>query len=255
MMNMRHGKKFSKFSGLPLKSSLKKRKTLCRVNWSPDVKNVVKKSNVKQKKLHDSKLLLKINDNKTTYDVGRMYAEEYDSVIKLRLKKNTNCFGVILLDKKQQKILQVSFNGIIIRRNRKPLEKIKMKIEFGDVIWNMKSKRMKYFSKSKDHGLSWLNNTNKFYGSVCDLKSVKQNKTKMSIIGDQKITYRKTMLSRKKSSETSKHKMNLKNSINLNRHKMSQRKSEQSCKHKKSTSGPMSTRKTNDLIVKKVRKR
>ena len=208
MMKIRHKQKFSKLSGLPFKSSFRKRKTKCRVKWSPDVKDIVKKSNTKSRmKAYHSKLLLKINDNKTTYDLGKLHAEEDNSMIKLRLKKKTNCVGVILLDKQKQKILQVSFKGMIIRRNGRPSEKIKMKLEIGDVIWKMKNKRN---SKLKDYDLSWLNNTIKLYGSVCDLKEKKQSVKKSS-----KICYRKV-----KRKDICEHNMSQKNRRNTSAYTM-----------------------------------
>ena len=80
-------------------------------------------------------------------------------------------------------------------------------------------------SKLKDYDLSWLNNTIKLYGSVCDLKEKKQSVKKSS-----KICYRKV-----KRKDICEHNMSQKNRRNTSAyHKMSEKKSKQLFKHKTS---------------------
>lgn len=163
------------FMSRPLKSSFKKRSSRYRVKWSPDVKNIVRKSDKKLKRCstNNSKLLLKIEDNKTQYECGKLYAQENDSIISLILKdKIKRVIGLLKLDRRHKKLLHLDFNGYTVKHNKPPLKKIKVKMELGDVIWLTNDKKIKRSAKCRGYDISWLGDVIKMHGSVSSSDAV-----------------------------------------------------------------------------------
>lgn len=164
-----------------LKSSFKKRKTRKRVRFSPDVRPIHRlpsKTPMKKKRISLSRILLKIDDMKTMSEMGRLYAKDTNDKITIHLKNNTST-DKIIVDKKTKSISQINFRGFSIHDKhstyKHPKHKVKMKIDFGDVIWNCKKNGSHKACKRTD--ISWLNNVIKYYAFV---KMKKNTYTKSS---------------------------------------------------------------------------
>ena len=163
--------RYKKNSLKPLKSSFQKRKTKFRVKWSPDVKNIVRTSekNPRKCRAHHSKLLLKIQERKTDYDTGKLYAEKQKNNLFITLfNKYKKLIGMVKVNILTRQIVSIRFSGFSISKAKKDdtKVKVKMKFELGDVIWIHGDKKVKRNPDCKGYDISWLNNIIKLYAHV-----------------------------------------------------------------------------------------
>ena len=149
-----------------LKSSFKtrKRRKKMRVRWSPDVKNIVRKSK-KSRKIESSKLLLKIGDKKTDHEIGYLHATLNKNILLLTLKQNRKTISTIKINVPNKTILSVEFSDIKIT-TASPSTKVKLKFDLGNVIWTQNGKRYVKKFNSTGFNVSWLSEIITFYGNV-----------------------------------------------------------------------------------------
>lgn len=156
----------------PLKSSFKKRKTKFRVKWSPDVREISRTvhslpvSSKYAPKL--TRLLVKLDDNKTDQILGKLYAkEDKNGTIRIQLHgRNHIVLAQMQFRPNDYKIESLQTDAMLMHLNRGE-SRVRMMWELGDVIWltpNMR--KMRRSANAKGYDLTWFEDIIETYRDV-----------------------------------------------------------------------------------------
>ena len=169
-----------------LKSSFKKKRTNRKnkiVSWSPDVKQIERPTSRLQGKSGQTTCLLKINKDKTVAEKGKLYAKYKNKKIHLELQYvPRRPIFTMELDNNTKKVSSIKHQGYYISDDGP--HRIRVKINFGDVIWLDGDKKVKRRSNNGNHNLNWL-------GTMCEFKGkVKRVSSKSSSKGPTRKLYK-----------------------------------------------------------------